>query len=142
MNTPLKETTVYVETPVKDAVPEIDTNKTTATYYFTDLGVMWYNKNKLWYYPGKSVASDQPTHWLKPQQLFTFTREELEKILYNVFAAGEKRQYEYDTNQHLGNPAMYEYIQSLLPPTTLPIRDPQEVIIFEQDLKDRPEVTE
>ncbi len=106
----MKLTITYIPVSVEDRLPE-DNGSQTANYVYTDNGIMWNQpQNKLWYYPGQSIANKpQPTVWLeKKDSVFVLTKEELEKLLNNTFFAG------YQSASDDDKPDSVEYINKLL----------------------------
>jgi len=69
----------------------------------------------LWNFNGKDGWDEDdeyvpPNYWLKPQSLYTFTREELEKVLGDAFMAGTDTDGGYNEMEGFSN----QYIKSLL----------------------------
>lgn len=108
MNEPTKQT-VYLPVKVEDELPEIGEATFTFNEEIDTCSFLAKDGSfKEWY----QHFEHKPTHWLKPQELFVFTKEQLNKYTQSVIkqaleTAAEKVEIHSDNYHHLSKDFEY-----------------------------------
>lgn len=110
--TQLKPTTVFIPVSVDAEIPEKDGPIHTITPNEPQSLGQWFTKEK-----GFEVFPEgkNPTHWLKEQSGYFFSKEELVKALEDAHKSGEIAGYERCSQGGSTHPYREKYIKELLP---------------------------